>query len=142
MATNKISKVTRHSLKDCVQRIRHLNNEDILFSDRVRIWQVDEQTADYEIRIWRFMNFLGTVSGDLTYQDVQSTLVTGQAQLARHLKIGITLFTLVATIITVGEILSGKFPLGLIGIPWGFLCWFVWTWMCNRVFNSVMKQLE
>lgn len=142
MAANKISKLARHSLKDCVRRIQNLNDGDILFSDRVQIWQVDDYTFDYQIRIWRFMNFLGTVSGDLTYQDIQSTLVTSQAQLAAHLKIGIILFMLVATIVTVGDVLSGKFPLGLVGIPWGFLCWFVWTWMCNRVVYSVLKQLE
>jgi len=142
MAANKITKVAKYSLKDCVQRIKGLNDGDVLFSNRLQFWQVDEHTIDYQIRVWRFMNFLGTVSGDLIYQDTQLTLVTGQAQLATHLKIGIIIFTLFATIITLGEILSGKFPLGLVAIPWGFLCWFVWTWMCNRVVTSVMKQFE
>lgn len=142
MTANKFSKLIKHSIKDCVQRIERLNDGDILISDRVQFWQIDEHTVDYQIRVWRFMNFLGTVSGDLVYQDDQSTLVTGQAQLAAHLKIGLILFALVALIVSVGEIISGKFPFGLVGILWGYLCWFGWTWKCNRVIRSVMKQLE
>ena len=142
MAANKISKVAKYSLKDCVQRIKDLNDGDLLFSNRVQFWQVDEHTIYYQIRVWRFMNFLGTVSGDLTYQDDLSTHVTGQAQLATHLKVAIIIFILFATIIALGEILSGKFPLGLIAIPWGFLCWFVWTWMCNQFAELLMSQLE
>ncbi len=134
--------VAQHSIKECSKRIQYLNQGDILGSNRVRFWQVDERTTDYEIRLWRFGNFLGTVSGDLTVRDNQSTLVACKAQLATRLKIGIFIYLCVASIITIGEILSSQFPFGLIGIPWGVLCCVIWTYMCNRFARSLIKQLE
>ncbi|MBA3869506.1 MAG: hypothetical protein H0X30_10155 [Anaerolineae bacterium] len=142
MRGNEISRVVTHSLEECTKRIQSLNYEGILSSNRVQFWHSDEHTVDYEIRVWRFMNFLGIVSGDLIFQDNRSTLVKSQAELAIYLKIGILIYTLFAIVFTLSDIFSGKFPVALFFIPWGLLCWVLWTWMCKQVIKSIMKQLE
>jgi hypothetical protein len=138
----KASIIVNHSLDECRKQIQSHNKGDLLHSNRVQFWRASEYITDYEVRLWRFGSFLGTVSGDLTFQDSQSTLIACEAQLAARLKIGILVFLCVASIVTLGEILSSQFPFGLIGIPWGVLCWVIWSYMCNQFARSLIKQLE
>ncbi len=130
------------TVQDCKTRIQSLDDEGFLGSNRVQFWQADKRTTDYEIRIWRFLNFLGTVSGELTHKGNQLTQVTITTQLALYLKLFLIVYTLLAVLLTINDLSSGKSPLGIIFVPWGGLCWIVWRWMCNQIANELIKQLQ
>lgn len=103
--------VVSRSLDECMKHIQQLNEGNIYWSNRVRFWKVDKTTLDYEIRMWRSMYLLGTVSGELVYQDNQATLVTSKADLSLQLKIGIPIYLLFAILFTSVTYSTGDFHL-------------------------------
>ncbi len=138
----KASVIVNHSLDECKKRIQRLNERDILHYNRVQFWQADERTIDYEIRLRRFNGFLGTVSGDLSYQDNQTTLITCKAELAAIFKLGISVYMLLALLFILTDLLHGQFPVGIVLILWGILWWVIWTWRCNLFAESLMDKLQ
>lgn len=131
-----------HSLDECKNRIQSLNEGELLHYNRVQFWKADKSIVDYEIKLKRSGSFLGVVSGDLTAQDSQSTLITCKAELGARFKIGIPIYLLLALLVTLSNLSRGEFPFGIFIILWGVLWWFIWTWRCNLFAETLMAKLK
>lgn len=119
-----------------------MEDESFLGSNRVQFWQADKRTTDYEIKVWRFLNFLGSVSGSLDHKGNQLTQITTTTQLALYLKLFLIAYTVLAVLLTLNDLSNNRSPLGLMFVPWGILCWLWWGWLCNRVATKLIERLR
>lgn len=130
------------SMQECKARIVTMDDESFLGSTRVQLSQGDKRTTEYEIKIWRFLNFLGSVSGGITHKGNQLTQVTTTTQLAVYLKLFLIVYTVLAILLTLNDLSNNRLPLGIIFVPWGVMLWLWWGWLCNRVANELIERLR
>lgn len=130
------------SVQECKARIETLDDESFLSSNRVQFSQGDKRTTEYEIKISRFLNFLGSVSGEITHKGNQLTQVTTATQLALYLKLFLIVYTVLAILLTLNDLSNNRSPLGIIFVPWGIVLWLWWGWLCNRVANALIERLR
>lgn len=136
-----------YSLLECVSRLKQLKRGDRLriFSTRVAIRRLDEQTYRYKISRWEYLNFVAEMSGELTMRDEKTTDVIGQAKISLHLRLTFIMYLCMCILGVVSYLAQKRYdlmPLWIIGFGGAVLIWFFWSRPKNELAKSVKRALS
>lgn len=136
-----------YSLLECVSRLKQLKRGDRLriFSTRVTIRRLNEQTYSYKISRWEYLNFVAEMSGELTMRDEKTTNVIGQAKISLHLHLMVVVSLCICALGTASYINSQRYdllPFWGIGFGWAIMVWFFWSRPKNELAKSVKRALR
>ncbi|MCB9451765.1 MAG: hypothetical protein H6672_10010 [Anaerolineaceae bacterium] len=136
-----------HSLPECVSRLKQLERGDRLriFSTRVTIRRLDEQTYSYRVSRWEYWNFVAEMSGELTMHDQKTTHVIDQAKTSLHLRLMVVVSLCVCVLGIMSYLIQQRYyllPLWIIAVGWIAIVWFFWSRWRNGLTNSVKRALS
>jgi len=136
-----------YSLDECAKRINSLAVGDttLLSSTRVNIEDAGDGTYDYEIRKWKYLNFVAEMTGSLVYKDSSSTQVIGKARISDRWYALILLCGLIGVIIFLSFISNRQYqiiPVLIIGLGVVPLLWFILVKWRNQLEETVVSVLS